>query len=127
MTDTPTTAQQPRSVLAAQKRLDALQQKLQRIEEDRKQVLQAQQAQATRLAQLAKIAGSSRRDINRKKMLIGAMIWSEMVANPKTEADVLARLKKWLTRDRDQQLFFPEPATTAQTATEQAGGNAHDP
>lgn len=56
------------------------------------------------------------------------MIWSEMASNPKTEADVLARLKKWLTRDRDQQLFFPTTEQQAQAATtEQAGGNAHDP
>jgi len=110
-----------RSATAAQKRIDALEAKLKRIEEERVKVEQARREQAKKLEKLHEEAATPRAAVNRQKMLIGAMIFEECKRNPKVDGQIKAKLNTWLTRDRDRQAFGLAPLTGGGTTGDGGG------
>lgn len=110
-----------RSAVAAQKRIDALEAKLKRIEEEREKVEQAKRAQAKKLEKLHREAATPRATVNRQKMLIGAMVFEECKSNPKIDGQIKAKLNSWLTRDRDRQAFGLAPLAGGGTTGDGGG------
>lgn len=70
---------------------------------------QLKQKQAALIARIkqeeAKQKTRTRKEETRMKILLGAMLLEEMKSNQKTNDEIRGRLKIYLTKERDKQLF----------------------
>ena len=70
------------------------------------QLKQKQSALIARIKQEeAKQKTRTRKEETRMKILLGAMLLEEMKSNRKTNEEIRGRLKIYLTKERDRQLF----------------------
>ena len=79
------------AIVEAQKRLEQLKAQREAAEARKKRALN----------------GEARKDLNRKKMLLGSMLLHEL----DTDAELKQRLDKWLTRPAERALFGLAPST----------------
>ena len=84
-----------------------LEQRIAALEEQLKQ--QKAKAQKIAAAIKAKENGKARKLENRKKMLIGAMIFAQMNKNESLQENILARLDGFLTKDSERAVFGLTP------------------
>ena len=70
---------------------------------------QLKQKQSTLIARIkqeeAKQKTRTRKEETRMKILLGAMLLEEMKSSTKTNEEIRGRLKIYLTKERDRQLF----------------------
>ena len=70
------------------------------------QLKQKQSALIARIKQEeAKQKTRTRKEETRMKILLGAMVLEEMKSSTKTNEEIRERLKSYLTKERDKQLF----------------------
>lgn len=93
-----------------------LEQRIAALEEQLKQ--QKAKAQKIAAAIKAKESGKARRLENRKKMLIGAMIFSQMNKNESLKENILAKLDGFLTKESERAVFGLAPKQTLGTASQ---------
>jgi len=80
-----------------------IEQRIAKLEEQLKQ--EKAKAQKIAAAIKAKESGRARKLENRKKMLIGAMIFAQMNKNESTKANILAKLDGFLTKESERAVF----------------------
>lgn len=84
-----------------------LEQRIAALEEQLKQ--QKAKAQKIAAAIKAKESGKARKLENRKKMLIGAMVFAQMNKNEATKENIMAKLDGFLTKESDRAVFGLTP------------------
>lgn len=112
----PTPSQQPknRSIKSAEAKIVLLQKRADDLKDALSKIEEAKQKKEEALKRLQAASATPRSVLNHQKILIGAMLMSEMEGNQKLEAQVRARLDAFLKRDRDRAVFgfAPLPAAT---------------
>lgn len=84
-----------------------IEQRIAKLEEQLKQ--QKAKAQKIAAAIKAKENGKARKLENRKKMLIGAMIFAQMNKNESLKENIMAKLDGFLTKESERAVFGLEP------------------
>ena len=90
-----------------------LEQRIAALEEQLKQ--QKEKAQKIAAAIKGKENGKARKLENRKKMLIGAMIFSQMSKNESLKENILGKLDGFLTKDSERAVFGLTPKQSQTT------------
>lgn len=116
MSDNDTTSQSPEQeqkpksehksrLQAASDRVKELEARANKLRETLASVERAKIEKEKTLEKLQHVAATPRATINKRKILIGAMIMKDMDDDPKLHKQILARLDEFLDRETDRKAF----------------------
>lgn len=124
MTDEQVTSRKTRSELAAAKRLEAAQAKLEKLQAAIDAAKQAKLFAAEKLEKAKKAAKVNSKDVTRKKILIGALMLQRMESDARLQSQIMTALEKTLTRPIDRELFGFDSTVTIEDR--RTGGTTGD-